>query len=81
LVVRLITPFLLAVLSINNHFILLAVLGTVLEHLNKEGLVGKREQSSFLSKVRDHVKNGFDKLKQVKLDDTFAVCSATIPIT
>jgi len=52
-----------------------------LEHLNKEGLVGKREQSSFLSKVRDHVKNGFDKLKQVKLDDTFAVCSATIPIT
>jgi len=70
LIVKLITSFLLAVLSINNHFILLAVLGTVLEHLNKEGLVGKREQSSFLSKVRDHVKNGFDKLKQVKLDDT-----------
>ncbi|KAF6024853.1 hypothetical protein EB796_016840 [Bugula neritina] len=66
LIVKLITSFLLAVLSINNYFILLAVLGTVLEHPNKEGLVGKREQSSFLSKVRDHVKNGFDKLKQIK---------------
>lgn len=44
---------------------ILAVLGTVLEHLNKEGLVGKREESSFLSKVKEHLQAGFGKLQQV----------------
>ncbi|KAF6024851.1 hypothetical protein EB796_016838 [Bugula neritina] len=45
---------------------ILAVLGTVLEHLNKEGLVGKREESSFLSKVKEHLQAGFGKLQQIK---------------
>jgi gas vesicle protein len=42
-----------------------AVLGTVLEHLSKEGLVGKREVA-FFDKVRAHLANGYDLLKQAK---------------
>ena len=43
-----------------------AVAGTVLEHLNKEGLVGKREVA-FVEKVKDHLKAGADLMKQVRL--------------
>jgi gas vesicle protein len=42
-----------------------AVLGTVLEHLTKEGLVGKRE-IAFFDKVKEHVNNGIDMVKKAK---------------
>lgn len=42
-----------------------ATLGTVLEHLNKEGIVGKREVK-FFDKVTDHLKNGAELLKEAK---------------
>jgi len=42
-----------------------ATLGTVLEHLNKEGIVGKREVSLF-DKVKAHLSNGAELMKQAK---------------
>jgi ElaB/YqjD/DUF883 family membrane-anchored ribosome-binding protein len=42
-----------------------AILGTVLEHLTKEGLVGKRD-IAFFDKVREHVTNGVEMVKKAK---------------
>lgn len=42
-----------------------AVLGTVLEHLNKEGIVGKREVALF-DKVKEHLKNGAQLMSNIK---------------
>jgi len=42
-----------------------ATLGTVLDHLNKEGIVGKRE-AKFFDKVTDHLANGAALIKEAK---------------
>jgi ElaB/YqjD/DUF883 family membrane-anchored ribosome-binding protein len=42
-----------------------AVLGTVLEHLSKEGLVGKRDLA-FFDKVKAHLASGYDLMKEAK---------------
>jgi len=42
-----------------------ATLGTVLEHLNKEGIVGKRDVALF-DKVKAHLSNGAELMKQAK---------------
>lgn len=47
--------------------LLLAILGTVLEHLSKEGLVGKREVA-FFDRIKVHVSNGFELMKEVFIE-------------
>ena len=53
-----------------------ATLGTVLDHLNKEGIVGKREVK-FFDKVTDHLKNGAELLKEVSYNALMVAKSAT----
>lgn len=43
----------------------LAVLGTVLEHLNKSGIVGKRDLP-FFDKLKEHFANGVSFLTKIK---------------
>lgn len=43
-----------------------AVLGTVMDHMSKEGLVGKRDISGFVGKVKEHLANGATLMKEAK---------------
>lgn len=47
-----------------TDFFFSAVLGTVLDHMTKEGIVGKRE-FSFFDTIRGHVSNGIELVKKV----------------
>ena len=59
------SPVICCLYQIHNvFFFLTATLGTVLDHLNKEGIVGRDEK--FMDKLKSHLSNGAELLKEVK---------------